>query len=660
MVNLSSGGVAVTWGLDASGKVLTGSAGGSEVIVITLLNNEGDYKVELKSQIDHATGSAENIKSFDLTVTVSDGTATDTGSLSITIEDDSPIVSAVSNLVFANASASGTGVFDYSIGADSRATYDADNSDFANFVLTGEVGGVPIETTVTSVQWQSENTTQAVFAISFDYAKDPNAPDELTPATGTLTFDKVNGTYTVDLEIASVSTLETSAGLNFIGYTAGTTTPDNTQPEVAVTTLIEDIGTGGFYVQFTGVAEPGSGTSANNLYTTGDGTPGGFANGDLFTQAASWVSVSNASNGVGGDTMGQGEVLNFNFFSSNPYGVVGTPTAQATGIFLQFDGIVSGGTVNANMVVVLKLVDPDTLVRTTKAIVIDSTDIYKKGDVLPDGYDIALDNNDGVVFIESNDYNNVGADLGENWVIEGAQVLSSTEGITGFGINLDSSIAASTTFQEFEGTPGTLYSEADTVNNDGFKITNIGITTETTTTEDASLSFQFSLIDADGDTTSTQTLDVSIINGTAFTGTALADSIQGGEGDDTLFGSGGNDFLVGGDGVDIFAYSANGGEGSDSILDFNATVDILRFHDVINNDGDSDIDLNDLLNPANAQYVEFSKSVDNLTIDLTVHGTNPEPTNITLHAADGTDFSTINSLTDLASHIQVDPNSYSS
>ena len=72
--------------LDETGKVLTGSSGGEPVIIITLLNDAGDYKVELKGPIDHTYGdNVEGSKTFGLTVNVTDGIATDSGILSITI-----------------------------------------------------------------------------------------------------------------------------------------------------------------------------------------------------------------------------------------------------------------------------------------------------------------------------------------------------------------------------------------------------------------------------------------------------------------------------------------------------------------------------------------------------------------------------------------------
>ena len=109
-------------------------------------------------------------------------------------------------------------------------------------------------------------------------------------------------------------------------------------------------------------------------------------------------------------------------------------------------------------------------------------------------------------------------------------------------------------------------------------------------------------------------------------------------------------------GGDIFGYSANGGEGHDHIMDFKAgiggTADTIKFYDVLDNNGDSSYTLDDLLDPAKAQHVEFNK-IDSSTIELTVHGSTTEATTVTLHAESAGDFSSINSMSDLTSHIQI-------
>ncbi|MDT9121913.1 hypothetical protein RSW84_31135, partial [Escherichia coli] len=74
--------------------------------------------------------------------------------------------------------------------------------------------------------------------------------------------------------------------------------------------------------QFRSYAETGGGTGSNNLQTGGTNT-NVFVNGETFTQTSSYVTLSNSENGVAGDTIGKGEVLDLNFYTSNPTGNLG-------------------------------------------------------------------------------------------------------------------------------------------------------------------------------------------------------------------------------------------------------------------------------------------------------------------------------------------------
>jgi len=86
---LISSGQTITWTGVNTGHLI-GSAGGKEIIDISI-NNTGAYTVTLKGPVDHATAGAEDVKSFNVGVTASDGTLSSTGTLSVNIEDDSPV-----------------------------------------------------------------------------------------------------------------------------------------------------------------------------------------------------------------------------------------------------------------------------------------------------------------------------------------------------------------------------------------------------------------------------------------------------------------------------------------------------------------------------------------------------------------------------------------
>ncbi|MBN3865843.1 hypothetical protein HCU66_27040, partial [Pseudomonas frederiksbergensis] len=172
----------------------------------------------------------------------------------INVDDDTPVVTAKSSLVYANSSngasvtdIGGTGVFGYSIGADKHLTpYSATNSDFLSVALTGVTVGANAITNQ-SVTWVSESDSQAVFNVGFTYVSNP-AQGSTTNATGTLIFDKVADTYTLklDQEIQSFSILNTSTPGNPLqGYELNSATIDTSNPAVSVMTLASN-----FFVQF--------------------------------------------------------------------------------------------------------------------------------------------------------------------------------------------------------------------------------------------------------------------------------------------------------------------------------------------------------------------------------------------------------------------------
>ncbi len=92
-----SGGKQVVWGGEGSSS-LTGSVDGKDVVVVSV-NEDGGYDVKLLAPIDHPQNSVEDTISFDIGVTVSDGTYTDSGRLTVVVEDDSPLVTDATDTV---------------------------------------------------------------------------------------------------------------------------------------------------------------------------------------------------------------------------------------------------------------------------------------------------------------------------------------------------------------------------------------------------------------------------------------------------------------------------------------------------------------------------------------------------------------------------------
>ncbi|WP_280283589.1 DUF5801 repeats-in-toxin domain-containing protein [Pseudomonas sp. BN415] len=556
---LTSDGVAVTYSRE--GDTLVAKADAFTVFTLQV-GSDGSYTFTLLGALDHPGGAGgdDQILTLNLTGALQasngSGNLPLAGDLLIQVEDDIPTILAASNLVYSNSSNPGgaTGVFDYSTGADTRGSgpFSATDSDFTSISLSGTVGGTAISST--AVTWVSETASTATFDISFRYAPNPANPGALDDAAGKLVFDKTNGTYTVSLNepIQGFTIFKTSTSLSISGYEVNSTVPDNTQPAVSVVELDND-----FYVQYTSYAEPGGGTDEDNLRAGTDNTSV-FSQGELFSQSSSWVSVSNSDNGVGGDTLGKGEVLDLNFYTSNPKGNLGVePSARAAGMFLKFDGVG-----NEDLVVVLKLIGAGGT-KTTRALVVSNSDIMTANSVALAAYGITLGNNDGAIVIESNDFNA----SGESWQIYGAQILTSVENITtSSAIDFNSALGGGGASNVAN---GTSFGSSAT-DNDVLKVSDIGFITAETNTLDTELDFQVGIKDADGDSTSPQSLHVTMEAGSTFVGTTTSDVIHGTSGSDHLSGMAGDDVLVGGLGNDVM----DGGIGSDTVSYDGANVGV--------------------------------------------------------------------------------------
>ncbi|MFM5885851.1 MAG: DUF5801 repeats-in-toxin domain-containing protein [Novosphingobium sp.] len=496
--------------LAMNGTTVEGRSATTNQLVFTVtVDGSGNVTLDQQRAVMHTPDSGPNQSVslasdglVTLTATVTDGdgdTASAVASIgqNLTFLDDAPAITAATTplAILNSGTVSNTGTFAFTTGSDGPAT---GNDAIRDVTFTATVNGSPVASpTITA---GAETATTATYSFSFVYA---TGTASTATETGTIVFDKVAGTYTVDLAnpIQGISTTGTANGQAFIGYAPNSAATDNTSPEVAVTQISSNL-----FVQFTSIAEPGSGTGANNLQTVNyglDATPPNdgaaltFSNGELFNQASSWVSVSNSANGVGGDTIGKGEVLDFNLFNSNPQGFLGTtPTANADGMYLKFDGIGAA----EDLIVVLKLFDTVTGEYTTRALLVQNSDIQKGPGTGPGIYaGITLDNNDGLIVIESNDYNTASS----HYVIIGAQIAASDEGISGNAYNFSNTMGAG------GGSTGSTQTFATDTNDNPIKISDIGFVVTTVTAQTAQLTFNVTVQDADGDTAN-QTLVVNV------------------------------------------------------------------------------------------------------------------------------------------------------
>ena len=491
---------------------------------------------------------------------------------SISFKDDGPRVMNSANLIASTGSGNDVGgEFSYSIGADANSY--PNQHDFSSVRLTnGTVAGLPITIASSSMSLVgTESADSVTYSFNFDYNGGPAGSTQ--QASGTLTFDKLAHTYTVNLStpLTYSQILTTSGTISKVSYdhigdlTAGT----SSNPDVVVSKLSDN-----FYVQFSAFQKT-TGQNAQDLSAGGDTT---LSAGETISGGTGWVSISNSANGVSGDTLGKGEVLDMDFFNTSPGSTTNTPgNALLNGMFLKFDGI----SATEDLVIVLKLAHADGTSAGTKTLIVSADDIIKTQAGVPSGYNIQLDNNDGVVFIESNDFKTAGQDL----YISGAQVITSTENLSGTAFALNGAVGTNgntdlNTTVPFGG------ANDPTDDSDVVKITDIGFISTATTTPLADLNFEVQLQDADGDKTAAQNLNVLIINGQTYTGTSSDETLTGTGTNDALIGGAGNDVLNGLGGSDVFQWhlgdQSTTGTAARDVVDFNVKQgDVLDLRDLL-------------------------------------------------------------------------------
>ncbi|MDP9929063.1 DUF5801 repeats-in-toxin domain-containing protein [Variovorax paradoxus] len=416
------------------------------------------------------------------TVTLTDGdgdTASDSKLLNIganiKFDDHGPTVTAISDLTGANDGQPIAGTYNFSVGAD-----DVDNASTDGIVLTGTgltgttAGGRPI--TDTAVTHFAEDATTVTYHFSFNYYPGPTSTTTQA-ATGSVIFNKTNGTYSFDLDqiFGGQTTFSTSAPLATFNYD----TEGNNSPEIVVQKYSNDF----FGVLSARAATPPSDTSDLVSSTLNDHE---YVAGDTFNSvSAGFVNVATSTLGVNSDTVQAGELLNFDYYRSNPVSnptvtsppprpdatIVGTDRAYADAINITIDQITDG----EDVAVLLKLVSKTNSANTTTTLLIanSATDYQSAGGGMK------------IVSIGTDDYDSA------NYKIAGVQVVSSTEDLTGTGVSLSTHGSVDLT------AAGMNY--ADTSDNDVFKIIKIDVITSTTINSDVDLNFAGQLIDGDAD-----------------------------------------------------------------------------------------------------------------------------------------------------------------
>ncbi|NSX06961.1 hypothetical protein HTX81_00015 [Pseudomonas lini] len=498
----------------ADGTSLLVKQGTTTVLTLTMVAATGAYTVAQNNPILHAAGMTENNQAFTINYRVTDGDGdTADGTLGINVDDDTPVIGTApvqdADPDLGATSWTFSGDFAYSIGADKRGpTYSsAADSDFANLALSGSANDVAIvDPTVT---WASENLDTATFNVSFKYDHDRSAATTPELVEGTLVFDKVNDTYTFEMDaLQTTQDVTLGEGTGYETYDMDGTIPSSGPSPVATGKLGE-----GFFIQITGFEAPLS-AGGNTAVVAGE----------LVSGSVAAVTLSSTALGVSGNTIQAGEAANINFFETDPKGDLGADDfSYATDFFIKFDGY---ETESDDLLLIVSLADAnDSSITTTRAIYVDQGDVYENdtnnSDLVGTKYealiandpadpnDPFLDNNDALLIVESNDFN---IQTGDNWLIKGIQILSNDAGLTGSAINLNRNVgadgASSTSAQPIVGLMGPGNTIAEDTSTNPLKIIDAGFSTTTTTPATLDLELDFQVVDRDSDFTAVQTIDI--------------------------------------------------------------------------------------------------------------------------------------------------------
>ncbi|EAR60921.1 retention module-containing protein [Neptuniibacter caesariensis] len=221
---ITSGGEAVTWTWNSANQTLTGSTASiTSVMVITLSavsagssagNYSVNYSVDLNAPIDHSDTSQEEARDLDFGVVISDESGSSSSTLTVSVEDDSPVATATQANVFVpvdvisinDLQAGWTNpVFDNGTGQRVLTNTDSDSyTDSMSWGTPASGSGQSGYALVDNTQYTSGTGDEVVAGelINLGTFTHNNWPIN----SGSSTLDQVTLTMTMDVVINGVST----------------------------------------------------------------------------------------------------------------------------------------------------------------------------------------------------------------------------------------------------------------------------------------------------------------------------------------------------------------------------------------------------------------------------------------------------------------------
>jgi hypothetical protein len=275
-------------------QTLTGTGGGTTITLT--IDNTGAYTVAIDGPVDHANGAIEDDLDFNVGVLVSDGNGgSATGTLTVTIEDDSPIA-GVDFLLVSNSLGTSNGDMMPEFGADGGTVtgVSADNLPDGFSISSQSTDGGGVITTVIS---NADNTA------SFELVMNPD---------GTYTFEVLDALDPNSIE-------QTLTGL-----TAGGPVPS----------LVLNVGgpETGIVATFTSPSGGGINSSTNGMGVANNTVSGTESIQIAFNQSISAITLDVQK-------LSTGEQFEFELHLDDPVNTVLTGTFTAPGGFGEGDTI---------------------------------------------------------------------------------------------------------------------------------------------------------------------------------------------------------------------------------------------------------------------------------------------------------------------------------
>ncbi|PXF29783.1 hypothetical protein WH50_18755, partial [Pokkaliibacter plantistimulans] len=208
---LTSDGTALSWSLSGDGHTLTGSANGADIVVVTIDDN-GDYDVKLTGHLDHTDPTSEDNLSFNVGVAATDGSATANSTITVTVEDDSPVATA--HQLTASVT---TGDVNLMIVLDMSKSMDGD-SGVAGYASTLDLAKAAINDLLTYYGENANNVKVSI--VTFNSESEQQGTAWMDLLTAKAVIDGLTAAGGTDYD-AAIATLESLVSDNSAGMISG-------------------------------------------------------------------------------------------------------------------------------------------------------------------------------------------------------------------------------------------------------------------------------------------------------------------------------------------------------------------------------------------------------------------------------------------------------